>query len=105
MQIAVRIRQVRLKHSLSLEDLAAKAGLSKSLLASFENGQDVPSLETFDRLAEAVGVSLQDLFYDDLNSNLTPRLTPRLSLQQLIDEYYGPSPSPDRSGDNRETAQ
>ena len=96
---------VRRQHSLSLEDLAAKAGLSKSLLASFEQGQDVPSIETFARLAEAVGVSLQDLFYDKVDSNLTPRLTPRLTLQQLIDEYYNPALNPDDPQHNRETAE
>jgi transcriptional regulator with XRE-family HTH domain len=95
MQIAARIRQVRLEHSLSLEDLAAKAGLSMSLLASFEDGQEVPSLETFDKLAEAVDVSVQRLFYASSDTELTPWLTPRPTLQELIDESW---PSPPDSG-------
>ncbi len=105
MQIAARIRQVRLEHLLSLVDLAVKVGLSKSLIASFENGQAVPSLEMLDRLAEAVGVPLQCLFYGDVNSILTPRLTPRLTLQQLTDEYYSPALDPDGPQNNRESAQ
>jgi transcriptional regulator with XRE-family HTH domain len=105
MQIAARIRQVRLEHILLLEDLAARAGMSTSLLANFENGEAVPSLEMLDRLAEALGVPLKDLFCDDVNSILTPRLTPRLTLQQLIDESYSPGLNPEGSQNNRESAQ
>lgn len=104
MQIAARIRQVRLEHALSLEDLAAKTGLSKSLLASFERGRAVPSLEMFHRLAEAIGVPLTDLFYDNLDSNWTPRLTPRLTMQQLVDEHHKPALDPDDPQNNREAA-
>jgi transcriptional regulator with XRE-family HTH domain len=86
MRIAARIRQVRIEHLLSLEDLAVRAGLSESLLSDFENGQEIPSLEMFDRLAKAVGVSVRGLFCSDQDSPLTPRLTPRLSLRELIGE-------------------
>jgi transcriptional regulator with XRE-family HTH domain len=105
MQIAARFRQVRLEHSLSLEELAAKAGVCTDLLGRFEQGEDVPSLETFDKLAEATGVPIKDFFYDNLDSNLTPWLTPRLTLQQLIDEYYAPALEPDDPHGNRETAE
>jgi transcriptional regulator with XRE-family HTH domain len=105
MQIAARIRQVRLEQSRSLEDLAAKAGLSANLLASFEQGQGVPSLEIFDRLANAMDVPLKDLFCDNQDSISTPWLTPRPTLQQLIDEYYNPALDLDDPQGNRETAE
>ena len=94
MQIASRIRRLRLEQFLSLETLAAKAGFSPSLLARFENGQEVPQLEVFDRLAEALAVPLQGLFYGGTDSILTPYLTPRPSLQQLIAEstYFALDP-------------
>ncbi len=85
MPFSTRIHQVRLKHKLSLEDLAVKAGLSPSLLASFENGLEVPALEVFDRLAGAMGVPVERFFYDNMDSNLTPWLTPRVSWQELVD--------------------
>jgi transcriptional regulator with XRE-family HTH domain len=93
MQIAARIRQVRLEHSLTIEDLAAKAGLPQNLLASFESGREVPSLETFDRLAVAVDVPVRSLFYGDKDSMLTPWLTPRLTLQELIEESCPSAPN------------
>jgi transcriptional regulator with XRE-family HTH domain len=91
MKIATRIQQVRLEHSFSPEALAARAGLSTLQVASFENGEDVPSLETLDMLAAAVGVPLQHLFFEPGESNLTPRLTPRLSLQELTDGSFAPA--------------
>lgn len=95
MQIAVRIRQVRIEHFLTVEELAAEAGLSGSVLASFENGQDVPEMETVERLAKALGVPVQNLFYGKLDLNLTPWLTSRFTLQQLSDECDWPTPKPD----------
>jgi transcriptional regulator with XRE-family HTH domain len=83
MRIATRIRQVRLKQMLSLDELSVKANLSRAILAKIENGQEIPSIEMVDRLAEAMGVRVVGLFYDELNSPATPWLTPRLSLQQL----------------------
>jgi transcriptional regulator with XRE-family HTH domain len=85
MPFASRIHQVRLEHSLSLDELAVRAGLSPSLLASFENGQEVPALEVFDRLAGVMGVPVERFFYDHKDSNLTPLLTPRVTWQELVD--------------------
>jgi transcriptional regulator with XRE-family HTH domain len=84
MQIATRIKLARLEHLLSLEELAVKTGLSESLLASFENGREIPSLEMFDSLARAMGVPVKSLFYSDLDATLTPWLTPRPTLLQLV---------------------
>ena len=92
MKIAARIRQIRFEHSLSLEDLAATAGLGKTLLASFvENGQRVPSWQALVRLAEALGVPFYILFYANLDSLSTPWLTPRPTSQQLMDESCRPA--------------
>jgi transcriptional regulator with XRE-family HTH domain len=103
MQIATRIRQVRIEHMLSLEDLAAKAGLSRGLLCNFENGQEIPSLEMLDRLAKAAGVSVQGLFCSDLDSMLTPRLTPRLTLQELVGESRPSAPDSQTLKNNAQT--
>jgi transcriptional regulator with XRE-family HTH domain len=85
MSIASRVNQVRLEHLISVEDLAVKVGISPSLLASFENGQEVPALEVFDRLADVMGVPVERFFYDHKDSNLTPWLTPRVTWQELVD--------------------
>jgi transcriptional regulator with XRE-family HTH domain len=83
MQIAARIRQVRLEHSLTLEELAEEAGLSPSFLGRVEDGNAVPSLEMIDRLAEAVGVPIRSLFYDDRDA-AAPASAASPILQRLI---------------------
>jgi transcriptional regulator with XRE-family HTH domain len=88
MRLARRIRQIRFEHLLSLEELAAQAKMSPTLLASIENGQEIPSLEMIDRLAAAMGVRVSSLFYDDLGPALMLWLTPRLTLQQLAEETF-----------------
>ena len=94
MQIATRIRQVRLENSLALGELSRRTGLSVSLLDRFENGQDIPSLEMFDDLARAEGVPVESLFYGDPDSKSTPWLSQRLSLQQLAEGSPHPVPAP-----------
>jgi transcriptional regulator with XRE-family HTH domain len=83
MQIAARIRRVRLQRALSLTDLALGTGLSTSLLSRYEDGQDVPSLETLDRFAAIMGVPVRFFFYGDTDSKLTPSLTARPTLLEL----------------------
>jgi transcriptional regulator with XRE-family HTH domain len=88
MLIAARIRQVRIEHSLSLGELAERAGLSPSFLASVEDGNAVPSLEMFDRLAEAIGVPISNLFFDDTVAPVTSASTGSPTWQQLIGKIH-----------------
>src|SRR5271167_2685363 len=74
MRMAARIRQIRLERWVSLERLEAQTGLAKSLLARLEKGQEVPTLETLDNLADALGVPVHRFFYNDGEPPLTPRL-------------------------------
>lgn len=57
-QIARSVRAHRQSRGLTVAALAAKAGLSKSSLATIENGLGNPSVETLWRLASAMDVSL-----------------------------------------------
>ena len=93
MQLASRIRQFRFEHLLSLEELAPQAGMSANLLAKIEDGQEIPSLETIDSLAAALGVRVANLFYDDLGPASTPWLTARPTLQQLAEVPFHPRSS------------
>jgi len=57
-----RIREVREAKGIRKEELAAMSGLSFSLVSSVERGDHTPSLKNSRRLAEALGVSVDDLF-------------------------------------------
>ncbi|MCK9261531.1 MAG: XRE family transcriptional regulator [Azoarcus sp.] len=56
------LREIRLKHGLTIADVATLANISRGMLSKIENAQTATSLETLSRLAHALGVSLAALF-------------------------------------------
>jgi transcriptional regulator with XRE-family HTH domain len=56
------IRALRKKHQLSQEELAAKAHMDMTSISEIESGLRNPSLKTLQKLSQALGVSLADLF-------------------------------------------
>jgi transcriptional regulator with XRE-family HTH domain len=59
--ISSRIRDRRKDRRLSLDRLAALAGVSKGMLVQVENGQANPSIATLCKVAAALGASVADL--------------------------------------------
>jgi len=59
--VSSRIRQRRSDKRLSLDRLAALAGVSKGLLVQIESGQANPSIATLCKVAAALGASVADL--------------------------------------------
>jgi transcriptional regulator with XRE-family HTH domain len=55
------LRRLRTDRSLSMRQLARLADLSQPFLSNIENGRSMPSISTLYRLAEALGVSAQEL--------------------------------------------
>jgi len=60
--IGAKVRSVRLKRRLTLNELAAKTGLSPSMVSTVERGQTSPSLATLYALAEGLEVGINSLF-------------------------------------------
>lgn len=56
--VARTIRSLRLAHSWSLDQLAARAGVSKGVLVALERSRANPNLSTLIRISEALGVPL-----------------------------------------------
>lgn len=66
MDLGERIRILRLEAHLSLPELADKAGISKSVLFQLETSDAPnPSLETLQKIAKALGVTLAALLQKD----------------------------------------
>ncbi len=57
-----RLRQLRLAKDLSQEDLAFRAGLHRTYVSSVERGERNVSLINIYKLAEALEVSVTELF-------------------------------------------
>lgn len=60
-QIGERIRELREAGGLSVSDLAVRAGMKRPNLSRLEHGRHQPSLETLERIAEALEASIAGL--------------------------------------------
>ncbi|MGB7726258.1 MAG: helix-turn-helix transcriptional regulator, partial [Dehalococcoidales bacterium] len=56
-----RVRELREAKGLSISDLAIKAGMKRPNLSRLEHGRHQPSLETLERIAESLGISVAQL--------------------------------------------
>ena len=59
--VGARVRALRTRRRLTLEDVSARTGISRSTLSRLENDQRRPTLELLLALAAAYRVSLDDL--------------------------------------------
>ena len=73
-RIAQRLRQLRGARNLSLEALATKSDVSRSMISLIERGQTSATAVVLDKLALALGVPLARLF--DLDGEATPKRSP-----------------------------
>ena len=64
MHVCERIRQLRESKNLSQGDIEERTGLLRCYVSRVENGHTVPSLETLEKFARALEVSLYQLFYE-----------------------------------------
>ena len=61
-RIAERVRELRVAQGLSLEALATKSGVSRSMISLVERGESSPTAVVLDKLATGLGVVLASLF-------------------------------------------
>jgi len=61
-RIAERVRELRAAKGLSLEALATKSGVSRSMISVIERGESSPTAVVLERLATGLGVMLASLF-------------------------------------------
>lgn len=67
MEIGLRIKELRLKNSLTQEELADRCELTKGYISQLENDLTSPSITTLKDILTALGVSLSEFFsgYDE----------------------------------------
>src|SRR5205809_4149107 len=61
-RIAERVRELRAAHGLSLDALAGKSGVSRSMISLIERAESSPTAVVLERLATGLGVTLPALF-------------------------------------------
>lgn len=60
-RVAARIVELRRRRGMTQDDVAAKAGIHRISLVRIERGVKKPTLETLDKIARALRVTLVDL--------------------------------------------
>lgn len=53
-----RIKELRIKHNYTLDDMEEKTGIKRGTYSNYENGKTEPKLETWQKLADFFGVSV-----------------------------------------------
>src|SRR2546421_7099430 len=61
-RIAERVRELRAQRGLSLDALASKSGVSRSMISLIERGETSPTAVVLEKLAAGLGVMLAALF-------------------------------------------
>ena len=60
-KLGIKIRFLRIKMELSQEQFAEVAGLSKNSIGMIERGQSKPTIETLEKIANALNIELKEL--------------------------------------------
>jgi transcriptional regulator with XRE-family HTH domain len=89
-RIAARVRDLRAERRLSLEELAGRSGVSRSMISLVERGESSPTAVVLEKLATGLGVMLADLF-DATPSAAAPVATDRLARRQDQPEWKDPA--------------
>jgi transcriptional regulator with XRE-family HTH domain len=64
MLIGQRLREIRDAKNLSQDDIEKATGLVRSYISRVENGHTVPSIETLQKWAAALGMQLYQVLYE-----------------------------------------
>ena len=57
-----KIKRIRKEKGITQEELAFRAGISVDFLSLIERGKNAPSFENLEKLADAFGAPVRDLF-------------------------------------------
>jgi transcriptional regulator with XRE-family HTH domain len=64
LKIGERLKRLRLSNSLTQEELASRADLTKGFISQLENDATSPSIATLKDILDVFGVSMQEFFSD-----------------------------------------
>jgi DNA-binding XRE family transcriptional regulator len=87
--IAPRVRQRRQALGMTLQAVAAKAGLSNPFISQIENGRCTPGKESLERLAQALGVTTYWLTAPRPEPTANPETNPTVTLTTLPAGFAG----------------
>ncbi len=85
MNIGEKIKRIRVKNQLTLEELANRSELTKGFLSQVERNLTSPSIATLEDILEALGTSLGEFFAEDKEEQIV--FTPNDYFENIQDNY------------------
>jgi len=70
--LAARLRSLRARRGQTLDGLAARSGVSRSMISLIERGESSPTASVLDKLAASLGVTLAALFAEEERPGADP---------------------------------
>jgi len=77
MKVGERIRELRKKRDMTLEELSRKSGVALATLSRMENGRMTGTLNSHNRICKALGTSLAELYKEVEDSSKTVDSVPK----------------------------
>ncbi|RED54093.1 helix-turn-helix domain-containing protein [Aestuariispira insulae] len=74
-KIGRKVLRLRQAYKMSLDDLAAKSGVSKSVLSQIERDQNNPTLSTIYRICKALHITVEEIVREDTDPRIFDKLT------------------------------
>ena len=72
--IGLRIKELRESIGLTQTELAQKSKLARTVIPMIENGQRYPSEKTLSKIVEALGISMDDIYTDEVREQAIKNL-------------------------------
>ncbi len=70
MEIGARLKRLRMINSLTQEELASRADLTKGYISQVENDTTCPSIATLKDILDVFGVSMQEFFSEPVDTEI-----------------------------------
>ena len=91
LELGPLLRRLRSSRSLTLRELASRAGVTESFLSQVERGVATPSIASVQRIARGLGLSIADLFAEVESGGQVVRAAERRRIQYpglgAVDEF------------------
>ncbi|KEH89627.1 XRE family transcriptional regulator [Clostridium novyi A str. BKT29909] len=88
MSLGDNIKRIRKMHKMSIRDLVEISGVGKSTISDIENDKVSPTASTLQKIADALNISVNDLFDDKSNSNAPEEYTHKYIVTKKDKEQY-----------------
>lgn len=85
MDFGATLMRLRKEKNWSQNDLADKAGVSRVIIGRYERNEALPSIEVAKNIADAFGISMDQLIGDGQNMNFDKKTLSRIQELELLE--------------------